>query len=392
MAKNRNLHSLNSKIFFKIVVLGFFVIIIITYVIIVFFSHKFNNHDFVPDEYAHKQWYLYNEYHDNIETNSSNLAIANGFNIRDIIRVDSDINLGTFSLWNGKTSRSNNKEIIIALIDTCVDVHHEDLNKNIWENENEIPDDGIDNDQNGYIDDYYGWNFIENCKMIDKNINEFTHGTHCAGIIAAEHNHIGVMGIIGDLNVKIMVLPAIERGENNEEIQNTINAIRYAESMGAQICNLSCTFSDYSKDLEKAIKSSNMYFVVAAGNFHDRFLNGINLDEDHRYPASYNFSNVITVGSLDTNGKLASTSNYGANTVDITAPGEWIYSTLPNNTYGFMSGTSMAAPIVTSVLALYYIYNDVGLVQAVNMLYHNADHVDTLSKYINNGGIIHFTY
>jgi subtilisin family serine protease len=318
--------------------------------------------------------------------------VDKGFNKSTTLKIDSDFDMGIYSFWKRRTSRSKNKEIIIALIDTCVDISHEDLNKNIWKNKSEIPNDGIDNDNNNYVDDYYGWNFIDNCKIVNKNINDFSHGTHCAGIIAAVHNHIGIMGIAGNENVKIMVLPAIERGEDDEEIQNVIDAIRYAENMGAQICNLSATFSKYSKNLEEAIELSNMYFVVAAGNYENSFIQGLDINETKRYPASFNFDNVITVGSLDPSGDLASSSNYGVDTVDITAPGEFIYSTLPNNTYGFISGTSMAVPMVTSVLALYYLHYNVDMAEAVNMLYQNAHNSDSLSEKIIDGRMLYFAY
>lgn len=350
------------------------------------------------DEYSFNQWYLYEQYHSILKTNNDgNLPKDgfnenNGFNASNQIRVDSSLNLGIYSFWEKNNVKKKNKDLIIALIDTSVDISHEDLKDKIWTNLNEVPNDGIDNDVNGYIDDYYGWNFIDNNGVVNKNINEYSHGTHCAGIIAAEHNHIGTMGIAGNSNIKIMVLPAIENGGDEKEIQGVINAINYAESMGAQICNLSCTFSTYSKDLEKVIESSNMYFVVAAGNYKNSFVQGLNIDDKKRYPASFNFPNVITVGSLDIYGNISSASNYGFNTVDIAAPGEWIYSTLPNNKYGFMSGTSMATPIVTSVLALYYLYYDVDLKKAVNMLFDNAYHNSSLKEKITNERILHFSY
>ena len=375
----------------KVIMLWGVLLIIIGMYIHIEFSKKTETHNIAYDEFTYKQWYLYKQFHGNVETNSNSVIMEEGFN-NNALRIDSDFGTGVYSFWNRRIANSNKKELIIALIDSSVDISHEDLYKNIWVNENEMPDDGIDNDNNGFVDDYYGWNFIDNCKKVDKNIETFSHGTHCAGVIAAEHNHIGIMGIAGNANVKIMVLPAVERGEDDEEIQNVISAIRYAEIMGAQICNLSCTFSEYSKDMEEVIESSNMYFVVAAGNYENSFIKGVNIDQHKRYPASFNFSNVITVGSLNTNGELASTSNYGLETVDIAAQGEWIFSTLPNNTYGFMSGTSMAVPMVTSVLALYYLYHDIDLEGAVNVLYQNANSSDSLTGKIANKRILHFNH
>lgn len=390
-----NFKFLQSKMIKSLIYIILLLVLVTFFVLYVhkdFFAQKSKPHNIMFDKYTVKQWYLYDHYHANIETYSSSKIGRQGFNTNKILRIDSDFNLGIYSFWNKGITCLKNKEITIALIDTCIDISHEDLCDNIWKNNNEIPNDGIDNDNNGYIDDCYGWNFIDNCKIVDKDIDEYSHGTHCAGVIAAEHNHIGTMGIAGNTKVKIMVLPAIERGDNDVEIYNVINAIQYAERMGAQICNLSCTFSSYSKDLENAIKYSNMYFVVAAGNYENGIIQGLNLDENKRFPASFNFANVITVGSLDMNCDLSSFSNYGSHTVDISAPGEFIYSTLPNNTYGFLSGTSMATPIVTSVLALYYLYNEVNLPEAVNMLYQNANHSNSLSEKIVNGRILYFDY
>jgi len=255
------------------------------------------------------------------------------------------------------------------------------LNRYIWKNENEISNNYIDDDNNGYIDDYYGWNFIDDCAEINRNINEFSHGTHCAGIITS---------IVGNANIKIMVLPSVEKGGTAEEMGNVVNAIKYAERMGADICNLSCTFTEYSQELEDAIKYSRMYFVVAAGNFESNFIKGLDIDTYKRYPASFDLPNVITVGNMDINARLSPTSNYGINTVDIVAPGEWIYSAIPGNGYGFMSGTSMAAPMVTAVLALYYLYYDVDVSGAKDLLYQNAKYNKSLSDKIKNGNVLYF--
>ena len=105
-----------------------------------------------------------------------------------------------------------------------------------------------------------------------------------------------------------------------------------------------------------------------------------------------NTTGMITVGSINTNRKLSTTSNYGVKTVDIAAPGEWIYSTIPGNSYGFMSGTSMAAPMVTAILALYYLYYDVEVSGAVEMLYQNARYNETLSGKIRNGNVLYFKH
>ncbi|MDE5781426.1 MAG: S8 family serine peptidase, partial [Lachnospiraceae bacterium] len=320
------------------------------------------------DELSSKQWYIQEKYKGLIQ-NDENCGEEN-FIKNSSVEISSVYDIGIVRAWK---RNQKGKKVIIALIDTTVDIYHEDLYENIWVNNNEIPFDNIDNDGNGYIDDYNGWNFVINNGYVnsDADINE--HGTHCAGIIAAGHNKVGVMGIAGNSNVKLMVLPALLSKRTENDINNVISAIKYAENNGADICNLSFSFSEYSKELDDVIRNSNMLFVVASGNYSSDLGGGIDLEKVEQYPASFNYKNVITVANLSDDMKIAYNSNYGKNTVDIGAPGEFIYSTLPKNRYGFMSGSSQAAPIVSGILAMIYsYYKDDTIYDSVDRLYNNS--------------------
>ena len=340
------------------------------------------------DELAHNQWYLFSEYNAEVEL-FEQYEITDGFAPINTTRINSEVDIG---IWDylSKTHDYGDAEITVALIDSSVDVHHEDLAGNLWHNEGEIPGDGIDNDANGFTDDVNGWNFITDSNALNANISEFSHGTHCAGIISALHNGIGTMGIAGSAPVKLMVLPAVEKGDDSEEIENVISAIHYAEKMGAKICSLSCSFDEYSSELETVMAESEMVFVVSAGNFQSGFIGGLDLEKYPRYPACFVSENIITVSNLTHEGKLAPSSNYGSKTVDIAAPGELIYSTLPNNTYGFNSGTSMAVPVVSAVLALYALETGGNITEAVQLLQKNATDCISLEGKVTGNRVVCF--
>lgn len=308
------------------------------------------------------------------------------FSMNDTV-LDSNVNLGIIEFW--KTYKSEKtKELVIAVLDSCVDINHEDLKSHIWVNKNEIPDNGIDDDKNGYIDDYYGWNFYADTNKIYSESLEASHGTHCAGIIAAAHNGVGIMGILGNTNVKLMILPI--SGQEELSSCDLISAIKYADNMGAVLCNISGVFSDNKDKINEAVNDSNMYFVVAAGNFQNQYMNGLNLNEYERFPACCSNSRVITAGSTNENNEFSSFSNYSSFYLDVAAPGEYIFSTLPGNQYGYMEGTSMSVPIVTGILgAYYYCYADT-VEEAADMLFLNSSVYMELKEKVHNGRIAKF--
>ncbi len=243
--------------------------------------------------------------------------------------------------WDLETGSSS---VVVAVIDTGVDYDHEDLSANIWINEGEIPGNGIDDDDNGFIDDIRGWNFIDdNNDPIDNN----AHGTHVSGTIAAVGNNgTGVSGV--NWKAQVMSLKFLDAQGNGTTV-NAVKAIQYATMMGVRIVNNSWGGSGFSQTLKDAIVEADeagVIFVAAAGN------NGLNNDISQFYPANYDVPNIITVAATDHNDTLAVFSNYGPSSVEVGAPGVDIFSTTLNDTYGYMSGTSMATPHVSGVAAL----------------------------------------
>jgi len=236
---------------------------------------------------------------------------------------------------------TGSKEVIVAVVDSGVDYTHEDLKANMWHNPGEIPGNGIDDDGNGYIDDYYGWNFVNNNA---DPMDMYGHGTHVAGTIGAVGNNgVGIAGV--NWNVSIMAVKGLN-SSGNGTIFNLISAIIYASYMGADVINNSWGGgSAKSAILEETVRKSPAVVVFAAGNENR------NLDTTPN-AQSISGPNVILVAAADENGNPASFTNYGKKTVQVAAPGVSIYSTAPNNKYEFDTGTSMAAPHVSGLAAL----------------------------------------
>ena len=249
----------------------------------------------------------------------------------------------------------------VAVIDTGVDIYHPDLKDNIWKNPGEIAGDGIDNDRNGYIDDVNGWDFYYDDDEVYYDEEYDAHGTHVAGTIGAKENSTGVIGVAP--NVKIMSLKFI--GPDGGSTDGAIAAINYAKSKGVKVSNNSWGGGEYSQALYDVIKSSNSTFIAAAGN------DGDNIDSYPAYPAAYDLPNIVSVAAIDNQGNLDDFSNYGSKNVDVAAPGVSVLSTIPENSYAYGDGTSMAAPHVTGVASL---------VLAANPSFSSAQLKDTLMK------------
>lgn len=266
--------------------------------------------------------------------------------------------------WEYTTGNSN---IVVAVIDTGVDYKHEDLKDNIWRNPGEIPDNNIDDDNNGYIDDVIGWDFNEDDNdPMDETGSIFRgenpgHGTHCAGNMGAVGNNgIGISGVVP----QVSIMPLRFLGKNGQgTTEMAIKAIEYAIANGAHILNNSWgskgqeqQFDNALSDLIQKCLDKDILFIAAAGN------HSVNNDTspEAAYPASYPHANIISVAASTNSDGLASFSCYGKTTVDLAAPGTAIYSTVPNNRYesaiipifAQWDGTSMAAPQVSGVAAL----------------------------------------
>ncbi len=231
------------------------------------------------------------------------------------------------------------QDVIVAVIDTGLDLQHTDIKKYIWTNSKEIPGNKIDDDKNGFIDDVNGWNFANQTPQIS---DTHGHGTHVSGLIIKN---------FGKPNgLKIMTLKYYQEGQTGlGHLTSTINAIKYAVQMGAQIINYSGGGSKPHADELSAIKEAmnkKVLFVAAAGN------EGNYLSDNPFYPAGYGLSNILAVAAVDTNNKFFKHSNFDKKIVHIAAPGESVISTLPNNRFGALSGTSQATAIVSGVAAL----------------------------------------
>lgn len=247
------------------------------------------------------------------------------------------------------------RKVVVAVIDTGADVKHEDLAHNFWSNPGETGLDknghdkatnGIDDDGNGFVDDVNGWNFVSNTPDLTDNHG---HGTHIAGIIGAEAgNGKGIAGIAPQ--VSLMVLKYYDpKVPGTDNLRNTVNAIKYAVKMHANIINYSGGGTEFSQEEHDAIEEARkqgILFVAAAGNERS------NSDKHKYYPADYGLSNIISVTAIDPSTEVLSSSNYGTETVDIAAPGQNILSTLPHSSYGYMTGTSQATAFVTGAAVL----------------------------------------
>lgn len=254
---------------------------------------------------------------------------------------------------------TGSREIVVAIADTGIDVNHPDLKNNLWKNPGETGLDkngkdkatnGVDDDGNGYVDDVHGWNFVNNNHDLTDNHG---HGTHIAGIIGAEGgNNYGVTGVAP--KVSLMVLKYFDPNSAGDNLKNTIRAFNYAVQMNAHIINYSGGGLEFSPPEYNAVKRAEqkgILFVAAAGNERT------NSDFNKYYPADYPLDNIISVTAINPTLRVLSSSNYGVNTVDIAAPGENIYSTLPNKSFGPMTGTSQATAFVSGVAALLMAHN-----------------------------------
>lgn len=247
------------------------------------------------------------------------------------------------------------KDIVVAIIDTGADVTHRDLSNNLWINQAEQGKDslgrnkatnGVDDDNNGCIDDVHGCNFITSTGDVTDNHG---HGTHVAGIVGAEgDNGWGSSGV--SPKVSLMILKYYDpKAGGQDNLRNTIRAIRYAVAKKANIINYSGGGLDYSAEEYAAVKEARdagILFIAAAGNEKS------NSDFAPYYPANYPLDNIISVTAVNQSGKVLQSSNFGERSVHLAAPGENIKSTVPGNKFAEMTGTSQATAFATGVAAL----------------------------------------
>ena len=301
--------------------------------------------------------------------------------VYDLFHTPNDLD---HRLWNLRKVRAEqawditrgNCPIIIAVIDDAIDTLHPDLQPVIWKNTAEIPGNGIDDDGNGYIDDYFGWDAADNnndpTPPSNVGVGFFDHGTHCAGIAGAQTNNgTGIASLAYDVQI-MPIKVGWDTGGGRAGLRNLYQGIEYAVANRAHVVSMSLGGPASSITIQNLIafgKSRGITFVAAAGNNNNHFM---------MYPAAY--PEVISVAATDSNDLRARFSTYG-NWIDISAPGVDIYSTLPYAPfYGYMSGTSMACPLVASNIALMLCRNpNVTPDQLKDCIQNNSDNISALN-------------
>jgi hypothetical protein len=273
-----------------------------------------------------------------IAASADNSAFAGG----GFGQTSADINAN--EAWGILSSTSDRP--IVAIIDSGVDYTHYVFVESdaIWSNVNEIPNNGIDDDGNGYIDDVRGWNFVSNT---NNPMDDDNHGTHVAGIVLGMTQDI-LKAHPDPAKIRIMPLKFLD-SNGSGTTSDAIEAINYAINNGAQVLNNSWGGGGFSQSLHDVITAAynkGKTFIAAAGNSAN------NNDTSPTYPATYSIPNVVSIAATSSSDNLASFSNYGGSTVHVASPGISILSTLPHDSFGYSSGTSMAAPFASGLAAL----------------------------------------
>ncbi|MBW3651713.1 MAG: S8 family serine peptidase, partial [Actinobacteria bacterium] len=226
--------------------------------------------------------------------------------------------------------------IVVAVIDTGIEISHPDLANRIWVNRGEIPGNGVDDEGNGYVDDVNGWDFFHGDASVFDESDGDTHGTHVAGVIAAARDDgVGVDGL-GDARI----MPLKFLGPHGGTTEGAIGAVDYAIKMGARVTNNSWGGAGYSQALADKIseaEAAGQVFVAAAGN------EKTDIDDKPMYPASYALDNVVAVAATNAKHELPLWSNVGRRTVDLAAPGADIWSSMPRLAKAVASGPETGA-------------------------------------------------
>jgi subtilisin family serine protease len=297
--------------------------------------------------------------------------------------------------WDLTTGSS---AVVVADIDTGLRYTHEDIAPNAWKNPGEIPNNGIDDDGNGFTDDYYGYDFFYNdSDPLDEN----GHGTHTAGTIGATGNNLlGVTGV--NWNVKLMAIKIyspVGTDTTSAMLVNAYNYVRLMKTRGVNIrvtnnsygdCGEACGYDQATKDALDAMGDAGILNVFAAGNDNqniDSFPYGVTPSPG--YPAKYNSPSILAVASSTSTDAKSGFSNYGVTSIDLAAPGSSVYSTYnsSNSSYATLSGTSMATPHVAGSAALLSAYNpNLSVASLKATLMNTVDPIAAWNGLIKTGG------
>lgn len=251
--------------------------------------------------------------------------------------------LGAWELSQGS------EDFVVAVVDTGINYNHEDLKRNLWKNEAEANGtEGVDDDGNGVVDDIYGYNaFNDSGDPMDGH----SHGSHCAGVIGADRNDIGIAGVMP--KAKMMAIK-IFSDNGRTSVEAIVRGIEYGINAGVKVMSNSWGGSQFSQAISDAVKAASdadILFIAAAGN-GNRWGLGYDTDTNPVYPAGYEHDSVVSVGAYKDSGVITRFSNFGKVSVDVFAPGQAILSTITGNDYKHYSGTSMATPHVAGIAGL----------------------------------------
>jgi len=261
-------------------------------------------------------------------------------NTAQYVGAVNNIDMNMPEAWVTTTGSST---VVVAVIDDSVDINHADLYANIWTNLGEIPNNNIDDDNNNYVDDVHGWDFVDNDN--DPSANPGTgegHGTMVAGCIGATGNN-GVLGSGVNWNVSIMPLKFLG------DVASELAALNYAIDNYAQIVNASWGGPQFSRSESLGMAkllSKGILLVTAAGNYDG------NNDRVADYPSSLPYANILAVGAHNIKGKYTDWTHYGQTSIDVAAPGESVFVLSPASGSEFASGTSFSSPLTAGVAAL----------------------------------------
>lgn len=320
---------------------------------------------------------IYIQRSDGIKSQEINIEISGNVAYSDDEFSSMQWGFGKINIQQAWTITQGSSDVVVAVVDSGVDINHEELRDSIWTNGEEIAGNNIDDDNNGYIDDVHGWDFVLNSNSMSPH---GPHGTMVASIIAAKKdNGIGIAGIAP--NVKIMPLNIVEADQESISVDAGIQAIKYAVDNGADIINLSFGgygSSTYYEEIIKYAYDNNVLVVAAEGN------DSKDTDIYPYSPASMDLGKnaVLGVAATDSNDLKTSFSNYGTKYTDLSAPGSKIVMAMPTSYDYYTSGdgTSFSSPIVAGIAALVKSQNPTWNIEEIkNVILSSAKNIDTFN-------------